>query len=178
MRSQRKLFQLFFMAVLLAGVGLVIGGPANAASVKPASSGGYYQIVNKASGQCLDVKQEDGATTPGARVQLWKCTGVTEQQWAPIAQGTGYYTLVNRKSGQCLDIRGGSSTAGTPIQQYPCNGTWAQAWLPSSYISGGPQYGEVLSGLSAQCLDDTGNGTGFAMEWTCQGNDAQLWDFR
>jgi len=169
----RRLIQLFLTALFLIAVGLVVGGaPASA------SSGGYYQIVNKASGQCLDVKQEDGANTPGARVQLWKCTGVAEQQWAPIYQGNGYYRLVSKKSGQCLDIRGGNSTPGTPIQQYPCNGTWAQNWLPTSYFSGGPVFGEIISGLSAACVDETGNGTGFAMEWTCQGNNAQLWDFQ
>ncbi|WP_084721776.1 RICIN domain-containing protein [Rhodococcus marinonascens] len=36
-------------------------------------------IVNAASGKCLDVTDSESAN--GTRLQLWDCTGGTNQQW-------------------------------------------------------------------------------------------------
>lgn len=40
---------------------------------------GYYRLVVKSSGQCLDVSQ--GSRTAGAHVQQWTCNGQQPQLW-------------------------------------------------------------------------------------------------
>ena len=36
-------------------------------------------IINAASGKCLDVK--DNNTADGAKLQIWACTGASNQRW-------------------------------------------------------------------------------------------------
>ncbi|MDL5206301.1 RICIN domain-containing protein [Streptomyces sp. ALI-76-A] len=44
-----------------------------------AQGGGYYRLVARHSGKCLDVK--DGSTTNGAHLIQWPCGAGTDQQF-------------------------------------------------------------------------------------------------
>ena len=85
-----------------------------------AQQSGYYEIVARHSGKCLDVEGESQAA--GARILQWDCGGWTNQQWQVIDIGGGYYKIVARHSGKVLDVQGGALTNGTPIWQWDENG--------------------------------------------------------
>ncbi|MFE3785549.1 RICIN domain-containing protein [Amycolatopsis sp. NPDC059090] len=76
-----------------------------------------YQIINKASGRCLDATAEWGGVD-GTPVQLWDCYGAgqTNQLWYWKAELGGVY-LQNVAYGRVLDATwqwGGAN--GTPVQ--------------------------------------------------------------
>ena len=81
-------------------------------------SGGYYEIVNRASGKCLDVQGQSLAN--GALVQQWGCWGGANQLWKLVSVETGYYQIVNKNSGKCLDVKGQSLANGAQLQQWAC----------------------------------------------------------
>jgi M6 family metalloprotease-like protein len=58
---------------------------------------GYYKLINRASGYCLDIN-------PGSSyVYHYTDNGSTEKHWEIIDLGTGYYRLKNRNNGFDLD---------------------------------------------------------------------------
>lgn len=75
---------------------------------------GYYKIVNKKSGQVLEVP---GAST-GSGVQLAQAiwTGGNHQQWQVFDAGS-FYKLINRNSGLDVHVSGGAQNEGAPIIQ-------------------------------------------------------------
>src|SRR6185369_3660635 len=82
---------------------------------------GYYQLINRKSGQALNV---NGASlSDGATILQWPA-GATKQndQWMPVSVGGGYYNLVNRHSGLLLDVFGGFTTNGTTFEQWHSTG--------------------------------------------------------
>jgi hypothetical protein len=93
-----------------------------------AAAGGTVNLVNTASGRCLDVYR--GSGDDGAKVVLWSCNGGTNQQWRPTSAGNAV-ALVSMGSGKCLDVPGRSEKPGVKLQQLTCNGTPAQLWLLS-----------------------------------------------
>src|SRR6476661_951929 len=57
-----------------------------------------HEIKNPFSGKCLDV-----ATENNTNVQLWRCSGGTEQKWNVAAQSNGADWFQNqRASSKCL----------------------------------------------------------------------------
>ncbi len=125
--------------------------------------GGRYKIVNQSSGKCLDIEGKSNA--PGANVQQWSCHGGSNQQWQ----------------------LGGSSSGGN---RWPTAviGEPVRPGLPStpSRSSGGALDGRIIySGMivsrkSGKCIDvaraQTNDGANI-QQWTCNGTNAQLWDF-
>jgi glucosylceramidase len=94
-----------------------------------ATSGGYYQVVNRyATSLVWDVNGGAGATGDGTQVYLWAYAGGKNQQWQPVSLGNGYYKFVARNSGKCLDVRDVSSADGAWLQQWTCTGGTAQAF--------------------------------------------------
>jgi hypothetical protein len=89
---------------------------------------GYYRVLNRHTGQALDVTGGPGATARGVRVQLWGYGGGANQQWKPVAVGGGYYELVARHSGKCLDVPYSSIDNGVVLWQWDCNGSGAQSF--------------------------------------------------
>ncbi|MFI8080866.1 RICIN domain-containing protein [Kitasatospora sp. NPDC086009] len=67
-------------AVLAATAGLAVAAPAAPARADTPS---VFQLVNAASGKCLDVS--GGSTADGAAVIQWARTGGTNQGWHYVA---------------------------------------------------------------------------------------------
>jgi len=159
--------------IAMAALALALLGTTGTAQ---ASGGTVYgpewrQIVNADSRLCVDIKQEDGSNTDGARAQQWNCTGVDEQHWLPqLVPGTrDIYTFVEGRNHKCLDVRNASPDAGTILQQWTCNGTAAQQWQLRST-------NEIVSQVNGQCMDTTSGSKGTVlMQWPCNGNLAQRW---
>jgi hypothetical protein len=93
---------------------------------------GYYQIVSKYSGKCLDVDISKAPYANGTKVQQWDCLGLKQanQLWQLVSikddlgQGKGYFQLVAKHSGKCLDvdISRAPDGNGTKVQQWECLG--------------------------------------------------------
>jgi hypothetical protein len=149
------------------------------AAIKPAVSGGFYQIVNSHSGKCLDVKSEDNYYAVGARVQQYHCTGVLEQHWAiALAADNQYFSLVSQRSGYCMEpslIPGNIN--GVQVDQAVCNSMDYQQWR--SVSAGTNQV--YLVNKNGLCLDVSGGSTADHAKvqlWSCNGTGAQIWKFQ
>jgi mannan endo-1,4-beta-mannosidase len=90
---------------------------------------GYYWVVNKRSGKCMDVR---GAwTVTGADVWQWDCANVPQQEWKLIwneGYPPGAYQLQAHHSGQCLELAGGDGRDHTMLWQNNCDPWYAQLW--------------------------------------------------
>ncbi|HEX8626640.1 MAG TPA: nucleoside hydrolase-like domain-containing protein [Catenuloplanes sp.] len=104
------------------------------------AGGGYAQLVNGATGKCLDVL---GASVDngGAAVQS-TCGTATSQQWQLRDAGEGYVNLVARHSGKCLDVLNRALTDGAALAQWTCGTRTNQQWQRTTGTgpdpSGGP----------------------------------------
>ncbi|MFD4481692.1 RICIN domain-containing protein [Streptomyces sp. NPDC058471] len=85
---------------------------------------GYYQIVNKRDGLCLDVY--GGSPQNGTSVVGAGCHEGKWQQWSLNFVGAARYELVARHSGRCLDIAHGGN--GSKALQWDCHHGGNQRW--------------------------------------------------
>jgi hypothetical protein len=91
-----------------------------------ARAGGHVEVINRASGSCLEVS--GGSTADGASVTQSPCTGGSSQQWTVRDADATSVSLVNGASGKCLDVPAFSRTNGTKLVQWTCNGGANQRW--------------------------------------------------
>ena len=92
--------------------------------------GGYYNLVNQRSGQCMDVR--NGQNADRVQVQQWTCTNTPGMKWKIQRTGVnGSDRLISQIGGRCLDVAGGSLAPGAKIQIYSCtsSGNTAQSWV-------------------------------------------------
>ncbi|MEN3607906.1 RICIN domain-containing protein [Plantactinospora sp. ZYX-F-223] len=137
--------------------------------VRQQSGGGQQnaQIVGGQSGRCIEVP---GATTAnGAQVQLWDCSGSTNQRWTHTA--SKQLTVYGNK---CLDAYGAGTTNGTTVVIWDCHGGLNQQWNVNAD-------GTITNVQSGLCVDAngaaSGNGTKIIL-WSCNGGANQQWSLR
>jgi hypothetical protein len=187
------------LVVSLTGTAVLTTAPAHAATTN-------FEIVNKASGKCLDAENSPshGLTpaTNGDPIQLWTCLGTPNQMWH-VKQTNGKvggfpFEIVNNASGKCLDAEDLASQTVNPfvdgdhVQLYSCNGRSNQYWsdiLNSSSSKPQPVHGGagtyspgVYYGLDAENSPSHGwtpatNGDPVQM-WVEKGTSNQLWFIR
>ena len=95
--------------------------------------GGYAELVNRNSGQCLSC-----TGTPPAPASNWSSTlataGPTRCGSSVAASGPAYdvnnwtATIQSMSSGLFADVYGASGSEGTGIDQWYWNGNWNQSW--------------------------------------------------
>ena len=126
-----------------------------------AGTAGPFRLDN--GGKCLDDTRY--STTNGTRMEIWTCSGGTNQRWTVVQDGT------LRVLGKCLDVYQGGSANGTPVDLYSCNGTGAQRWQIGTR-------GELVNPQSGKCLNDphanTTNGTKLDI-YSCTGAANERW---
>jgi len=84
---------------------------------------GNCEIVNAASGRCLDA-DAPGVNNNGDKVQLWDCWNGANQRWST---NNGHF--VNQASGKCLDADlGGINNNGDKVQLWDCWNGANQNW--------------------------------------------------
>lgn len=150
------------------------GGQRFGGGIQQNSGGGGRFLVNKLSGNCLDVSGEPG-TQNGSQLLLWTCEfsghsqsgPQTDQRWEMLPNGL----IRNTLSKKCIDVSGTPGTAnGSKLQLYTCE--------YSGYSPGGAptdQFWEMLpSGLirnklSGKCIDVSGEPA------TAPGSQILLW---
>ena len=126
------------------------------------TSGGSGVIRGVGSGRCLDVP--NSSTTDGTQLQLWDCSGGSNQQWT--------YTSANELQvygNKCLDA--GGTGNGAVVQIYSCWGGDNQKWRFNSD-------GTIVGVQSGLCLDAVGAGTSNGTKiqlYSCWGGDNQKW---
>ena len=132
----------------------------------------YYKIVNRNSGQVLDIS--GASTANGGAVIQWPYSGGANQQWREISVNGGY-KLVNRNSGLLLDDPGGSKTAGTKLDQWGDSNGSNQWW---NLVSAGSGYYYLVNQSSGLYADVTGASTSngaAVIEWSSTGGANQQW---
>ena len=156
--SRRRLPAVLAAAVtaLLSLAAMLVADPAQAAT-----SGALRGV---GSGRCLDVPNV--SQTDGTFLQIWDCTGGTNQQWT--LTDSNQLTVYGNK---CLDVPGHATTAGTRVQIWTCNGGTNQQWRVNAD-------GTIVGVESGLCLDVSGGATANATAvqlWSCHGGSNQKW---
>jgi hypothetical protein len=115
-------------------------------------------------GLCLD--DRFNSSKAGAIVQVWRCNGLTNQQWQVMSDGT------IRHAGLCLDAKGRGTTNGTKIDLWTCNGGANQKWDTKGWRIRNDNPAAV-----DMVLDDTAFGGGGTQQelWTNNGGANQIW---
>ncbi|HEX8426590.1 RICIN domain-containing protein [Hymenobacter sp.] len=134
----------------------------------------YYRIINRNSGQLLDVN--GSSTTTGAGIIQYLQNGGTNQQWQVLSTSGGYYRLINRNSGQAVDVNNGSTAAAAPVIQYPYGGGNNQQW---QVADNGGGYFRIINRNSSQALDVNGASTAPAasvIQYPFSGANNQQWE--
>ena len=91
------------------------------------------------SARCLD--DPSGKTANGTNIQLWSCTGKSNQNWTAVQDGT------LRTSGKCLSTAGDSKSNGAKLVLETCNSQdGAQLWQAATD-------GQLVNPQSDKCLD-------------------------
>jgi endoglucanase len=139
-------------------------------------TGVFYRIVNRNSGQSLDVS--GNALTNGANVLQWPATAGQNQQWTLTSVATGFFRITVRHSGQALDVAGVSTANGADITQWPATNGTNQQWSLSATDSG---YFRVIARHSGKCMEVVGgssaNGADVRQN-ACTGSAQQQWRFQ
>jgi hypothetical protein len=148
-------------------------GPAGGSSGGGGSgSGTYYKLINRNSGQALDIS--GGSTANGGSAIQWPYSGGTNQQWQEVAVNGGY-KLVNRNSGLLLDDPGFATTPGTALDQWSDTNGSNQWW---NLVSTGDGYYNLVNQSSGLYADVSGASTAngaSVIEWTATGGTNQQW---
>ncbi len=132
----------------------------------------YYEIVNRNSGQVLDIS--GGSTTNGGTAIQWPYRSGTNQQWQEVPVNGGY-KLVNRNSGLLLDDPGYSTTHGTQLDQWTDTNGSNQWW---NLVSAGNGYSYLVNQSSGLYADVSGGSTANGasiIEWPYNGGPNQQW---
>ena len=142
----------------------------------PTAPVGYYEIVSRNSGKCLDVY---GASMDAvASVIQWVCHGGENQQWRLEPAGGGVYRIVARHSGLVLDVYGALVDNVTPIIQYPSHGGDNQLWTMEPASEGHVVFVARHSGkaldVEGASLDDGAR----VIQYTGHGGTNQQWLLR
>ncbi|BCY09003.1 RICIN domain-containing protein [Actinoplanes sp. L3-i22] len=155
----------------------LVAGIATIATPAQAATAGPFQIYNKAYGQCVDVP--GGSTADSVQLRIWPCNGTDAQKWWLEDIGLGATRFRNVHSNKCIDVRGNSQSPFAVVQQYTCNSTFAQQWSVGVVLGNdGRLWRDPQHYAVNQCLDTVGGATSSLMQYTCQGNDPQLWMFQ
>jgi non-reducing end alpha-L-arabinofuranosidase len=125
------------------------------------------ELVGGQSGRCVEVP--NSTTTNGTQLQLWDCTGATNQRWTYTSGGQ-----LMVYGNKCLDASGQGTTNGTAVIIWDCNGQTNQQWRVNAD-------GTITGVHSGLCLDAygaaTANGTKLII-WSCNGGANQRWSQR
>jgi arabinoxylan arabinofuranohydrolase len=137
---------------------------------------GYHRLTIGNNSLCLDVS--GAATTAGAAITQWTCTGATNQQFQFVPVADGYGRLQAQHSGYDVAVSGSSTAAGVPniVQQAP-NSAPNSLWLPVQQSDGSYSFKNRNSGL---CLDVYGANSTLGQQldqWQCKNAAGTNQDF-
>ena len=135
----------------------------------------YYQIVNEASGLCMD--DPNGVVTNGTILQQYTCYGGDlSQEWLFTATTGGYYEVTTHNSTTVgWNVIGLGTSPGTGVQLYTYYGGLNAQFEPILLSTGYYEFKDRNSGL---CLNDPNGTTKLAQQLqinTCNGSTSESW---
>ncbi|WP_419211071.1 PKD domain-containing protein [Maribacter sp. X9] len=136
----------------------------------PAPVEGIYRIVNRASGQTLQVP--DASTADMANIAEGGYIGLEYQNFMLENAFGGYHQLKAVHSDKYLDVASASMVNGANIWQYTGNGTDAQLW---EILDAGDDTYRIVSKLSGYALGTEPNGN--VVVAADNGSDIFRWQF-
>ncbi|WP_018640205.1 pectate lyase [Parafrankia elaeagni] len=143
------------------------------ASAVTLDTNAWYVLVNRHSGQALDVY--DLATNDGARIAQWPRNDGYWQQWQFVNSGSGYYRLKSRHSGKVLEVYEWSTANLAPVVQWTDLNGANQQWRLTD-TSGG--YVTLTNRNSGKALEvwnsSTANGAD-VLQYDNWGGNNQQW---
>ncbi|OAA20028.1 Ricin-type beta-trefoil lectin domain [Frankia sp. EI5c] len=144
-----------------------------AASAATVDTSAWYVLVNRNSGQALDVY--DRATANGARIAQWPRNDGYWQQWQFVDSGGGYYRLKSRHSGKVLDVYEWSTANLAPVVQWTDLNGANQQWRLADTSGGHVQLINRHSGRVLEVRNaSTANGAD-VVQYDNWGGDNQQW---
>jgi hypothetical protein len=81
---------------------------------------GFYQIVSKDSGKCLELTKNV--------IHLADINNSNLQKWILLKDREGYYLIISRATGLVFDLTGASVSVGTPVGAYMSHADASQKW--------------------------------------------------
>ncbi|GAA3453116.1 RICIN domain-containing protein [Dactylosporangium matsuzakiense] len=134
--------------------------------------GTYYQLVNRASGKCVDARA--AGTANGTAIQQYTCNGTNAQHYRFQTTDAGYYRIDNQGNpAQSLDVTDRSTSDNAPIQLWSYSGGTNQQWQP---VAEGGGYYHFVNRATGKCLDTPGASTADSVQlvqYACNGTGAQ-----
>ncbi len=130
-----------------------------------------YQIVNEASGACLD--DTGGSTANGTVLQQYTCyANNVNQEWNFTATSNGYYKVATANASSVgWDVVNSATTSGTNVQLYTYSGGLNEQFQP---VKSGSYY-ELIDRNSGLCLSLPNSNNGQqAQVTTCNGATSQM----
>ena len=137
---------------------------------------GTYSIVNRNSGQAIEVPGWSGAQ--GTALDQWSVNGGANQKWQLTNLGNNLVELVNVNSGLAAEVSGSSTADGAQIDQRQYVDTANQIW---SVVSVGGGYYELVNQNSGLALEVPGwSGTQGTLldQWNANGGANQVWSIQ
>ncbi len=142
----------------------------------PKWNGTYFSLVNKATGQALQLTA--APAKGGSVVSKTTMDGNHNQHFvflpATLLNPSGYMTIESRL-GTVLDVRGGSTSAGAVIQAYTNKNAVAQQFKVEKYGSG-YRFINLKSGMAIACVD-AGTNKAAVTQQKLSSNKNQQWKF-
>lgn len=134
------------------------------------------QIKNRFTGKCLDAEANSGGN--GTIVQVWDCTGFSNQKW--IRNPRDFTIRSLRFQSKCLDADVFNRGNGTRVQLWDCTNTPQQRW--KLVYTGSSQYYRLRNEVLPQRdLDaeryNRNNGARVQLWQFTSGYTNQHWDF-
>jgi Ricin-type beta-trefoil lectin domain/Concanavalin A-like lectin/glucanases superfamily len=136
------------------------------------STTGWYQLVNRNSGKCVDARSS--GTANGTVVQQYTCntTNAQQVQFQPVSGG--YFRIGNRNnSAQVFDVTSASTADGASVILKTYAGATEQQWQP---IAEAGSYWHLVARRSGKCLHVHASETADSVpleQWTCNGTQAE-----
>ena len=128
---------------------------------------GFKPIGIARTDNCLD-----NATQDAAKLQMWKCSGAQEQNWAQEYNSkTSSFTFINQRTGNCIT---GPASASGPATMAPCdpdapNQRWTVFYANNPGSGWFQVYQNVASGF---CLTTPSSANGTVLQTTtCNSSD-------
>jgi O-glycosyl hydrolase/fibronectin type 3 domain-containing protein len=152
----------------------------NQANATTAASGGggisttaYYQIVNEASGMCID--DTGGSTSNGTQLQQYTCySGNLNQEWLFTATSGGYYEVTTyNSSAAAWNVVNQGTSPGTAMQLWAYGGGLNEQFEPVKLSTGFYEFIDRNSGL---CLNVPGGAATNNLQLqinTCNGSTSE-----
>lgn len=157
------------IVALVLSLAPLLPGTANAAT---AVNHGLYKIINRHSGQALEV--HNWAHENGANVSQWPDLGGDNQLWRFVSVGSGYYQIINANSGRALEVHSWSTADGGNIVQYQNLNNHNQHWRLED--SGGyVQLKNRYSGKVAEVYEFSSASGANIVQWTDHEGANQQW---